>query len=82
MAEKAFPITVGISAGIGAAVFFFVIGVIGTYSNFAHTFIETMGSLFTGYNPSLTGAFFGLVWAYLYFFVLGTVVVWLYNLLI
>lgn len=81
MAEKAFPVTVGIAAGIGAGLFFFIIGVFGSYSNFGHSFITAMGSIFIGYNPSWTGGFIAMVWAYLYFFVFGTVITWIYNLL-
>lgn len=78
---KALPITVGTSVGIGAGIFFFLVGVAGIYSNFGHVFVEAMGSVFLGYNPSWTGSFFGMVWAYLYFFVFGTIIVWVYDLL-
>ena len=47
--------------------------------HYGHTFVESIGTLYVGYNSSIVGGLIGLVWGFIDLFIFGWLVAALYN---
>lgn len=76
------PLAFGIAAGIVWGLCVFFVGLMSAYANMAGAFVDTLGSAYLGYAPTLAGSVIGFVWAFIDSFILAFVAAWIYNLLV
>ena len=69
----------GFSLGLLWAVAMFATGMIASITNWGHSFIAVMSSLYVGFEPTLMGSLIGAVWAFVDWFIGGWIIAWLYN---
>lgn len=71
--------SLGMSAGIIWSLCLFIIALLATYTGYGTEFVEFAGTVFLGYEPTLLGAFIGLVGGFIDAFVGAFLLVCLYN---
>lgn len=76
------PLAFGIAAGIVWGLCVFFVGLMAAYANMAVALVDTLGSAYPGYAPTLAGSVIGFVWAFIDAFILAFVAAWIYNLLV
>lgn len=72
----------GLAAGILWAVFLFVLTFIGMGTGYAAGFLQPLSSVYPGYQLSASGAFFGLIDAFIDAFVGFWLLIKIYNALL
>jgi hypothetical protein len=77
------PWRVGIGFGFIWALGLFILALISHNTiYYGHPFIQSLDSVYIGYSPTVEGAFVGLCWGFINFFIFGWLVAWLYNILL
>lgn len=71
-----FGFALGLIWGLGM----FCMALAGLYFQYALPAIQLVGSVYWGYAASWKGAFHGLGWGFLDFFIFGLLVAWVYNM--
>lgn len=76
---KLSPKALGLSLGIlwGLSVFF--LGLAAYYYSYGKPFIDTMATLYLGFEPSIKGSIIGGLLGFLNAFITGLIIGWLYN---
>lgn len=69
----------GLALGTLWGLAMFVIGLFATYCNYGLAFVKSMGSVYLGFEPTLWGAFLGLIWGFVDFFLFGFLIALFYN---
>ena len=77
--NKLNAMAMGLAFGILWAAGAFIIVLLATYGDYATPWVALMGSAYLGVEPSLTGAFVALPWAFVDAFIGGYLFAWLYN---
>ena len=77
--SKLNELCLGLAIGIACAVYVLFIGVLAWLFGWGYSVVEVLSSLYIGYNASLLGAMVGAIWAFVYGFIAGVVIAWLYN---
>jgi len=73
----------GIAFGFIWALGLFILALI-SYNTiyYGHPFIQSMDSIYIGYSPTIDGAFMGLCWGFISFFIFGWLVASVYNFML
>jgi hypothetical protein len=82
MVSELNPVALGIGGGVAWGLCIFGVGLMATYANMAVPFVNTLGSAYLGYAPTLVGSIIGLIWAFVDAFVLLFITAWIYNIVI
>ncbi|HLD17035.1 MAG TPA: bacteriophage holin [Coxiellaceae bacterium] len=69
----------GLAMGVLWAVAVFLTGLVAAHSNWGHSFVAVMSSLYIGYKPTVVGSLIGAAWGFVDWFIAGCVLGWLYN---
>ncbi len=72
----------GLTCGIFWALTMFVLGLSATFLNYGDSWVAFLGSIYIGFDDTLFGTLLGVVWAFVDWWIAGTIFAWLYNLLI
>ncbi len=70
----------GLSIGIIEALVLALLGYVAMQFGYGQAVIDSIGTLFKGYDASLGGIIIGAIWGFVKGFVLGILIGWLYNL--
>ena len=75
------PVSFGLAFGIlwGAATL--LVGILAFAFGWGGPFVNVLGSLYVGYEPTILGSLVGGVWGLIDGFIGGFILAWLYNLL-
>ena len=74
------PVPLGVAVGVLWAISVFVAGII-AMTGWSLGLVQTLGTLYIGYGPSLLGAIIGALWGFVDGLIAGVVVAWIYNFL-
>ncbi|WP_035918972.1 bacteriophage holin [Legionella fairfieldensis] len=77
---KLHPLALGLALGVIWGISTLLMGLIATYYAYGKTFVAAMGSLYIGYEPSVSGSLIGGLIGFIDAFIGGVLVAWLYNL--
>ena len=77
--QKINAVNLGIAIGVIAAIYCFLLGLIALWFNWGTGLVQTISSLYIGYNASYLGSLIGAVWAFADGFIAGIVIAWIYN---
>jgi hypothetical protein len=77
------PFSFGLACGILWAICAFTMGmvVMMTAKEYGTAFVSSVGTLYIGYKATFLGSIIGAIWAFFDAFILGLVLIWLYNAL-
>ena len=78
MLEKINIKALGLALGLTWAGGVFILGFFASFG-YGTNLVNFISKLYIGYEPTLTGALTGALWAFVCAFVGGVVVAWLYN---
>ncbi len=73
------PFALGIAIGVLWAIYVFFAGIVAMFG-WGVALVETLASLYIGYEASVIGAIIGAVWAFVDGFIAGVVIAWIYNM--
>ena len=73
------PKALGISAGIIAAAAVFIMTLLAAGTGYGSAMMTMYGTIHPGYSISVLGAFVGIIYGFICWFVAGYVLAWLYN---
>jgi hypothetical protein len=73
--EKRFGLALGLTKGIGML----ALGVLATYFGWGVEVVYLLGTVYSGYEPTLLGSFMGAGWAVADGFICGALFAWFYN---
>lgn len=76
--NKIQPLALGVAIGVLWAIYVFFIGIAAMFG-WGNALVETLASLYIGYEASVIGAIIGAIWAFIDGFVAGVVIAWIYN---
>lgn len=76
---KASPMALGLALGVVWGVSVFLMGLSAHYFSYGVTFVESLQTLYIGYDISIGGAFVGGLIGFFDAFFFGLIVGWLYN---
>ncbi len=76
--NKCQPLALGIAIGVLWALYVFFAALFAMFG-WGAALVETLGSFYVGYGPSIAGAIIGAIWAFVDGFVAGVVIAWIYN---
>ncbi len=79
MTGKLNPKGLGISTGIIGGMCAFLLTLFSAATGYGAKFLEAYASIHPGYTISIIGAFIGLVYSFICWFVVGYALAWLYN---
>lgn len=75
------PWRVGLALGCIWGLSLLIIGLIASSTMYyGHPFVQALDSVYIGYAPTVDGAFVGLAWGFIGFFIFGWCISILYNL--
>jgi hypothetical protein len=77
--NKCQPLALGVAIGVLWAIYVFFAGIFANFG-WGAPLVNTLGSFYIGYAPSIVGAIIGAIWALIDGFVAGVVIAWIYNL--
>ena len=77
--KKLNPIALGTAAGIGLALYFFMLVLLAMYANWGNAFVEMIGSVYLGVDVSWKGALLILPWSFVDAFIGAFIIAWIYN---
>lgn len=81
--QRLSPWRMGFAVGLIWSLTLFVLALIAHNTIFyGHPFIQALDSVYIGYSPTVEGAFIGLCWGFIDFFIFGWLVTWVYNLVL
>lgn len=76
---KLCPVALGLSLGVIWGVSVFFIGMVAHFYLYGRPFVEALGVLYIGYDPSIAGCVIGGLIGFLDAFLGGLIIAWLYN---
>lgn len=76
--NKLSPNALGVAIGVLWAAYVFFCGITAIFG-WGVALVETLSSLYIGYDPSIVGAFIGAVWGFVDGYIAGVVIAWIYN---
>jgi hypothetical protein len=76
--NKCQPSTLGIAIGVVWAFYVSCAGILAMFG-WGTAAVETLGSFYLGYGPSVTGAIIGAIWAFVDGLVAGVIIAWIYD---
>jgi hypothetical protein len=82
MVDELKPLPLGIAAGIAYGLCIFLLGLMATFSGMGTALVETLGTGYVGYAPTVVGSIIGFIWAFIDALVFVFIAAWLYNYLI
>lgn len=71
----------GLTFGILWSASVLILGLLSMAFDWGTDFVETLSSLYFGYEPTILGSVIGAAWGFVDGFIFGVLVAWLYNLL-
>lgn len=77
---KLSPLALGLAMGILWGLFVLIMGLLAAYYSYGTPFVSSMGVLYVGYQPTVSGAFIGCLIGFVDAFIVGAILAWLYNL--
>jgi len=69
----------GVAMGLLWSICVMIMALIAMTGDWGAEFVRWLGSLYIGYDASISGAFVGLAWGFVDGFVCGAILAWLYN---
>lgn len=76
--DKCHPVALGVAIGVLWAFYVFGLAIIAMFG-WGNALLESLASLYIGYDASIIGAIIGAIWAFVDGFVAGFVIGWVYN---
>ncbi len=76
--NKCQPIALGVAIGVLWAFYVSCLAIVAMFG-WGTALVESLASLYIGYEASLIGALIGAVWAFVDGFIAGVVIAWVYN---
>lgn len=73
------PLALGIAIGVLWAAYVLILGIMAMF-DWGNAAVESLASLYLGYEASIVGAVIGGIWAFVDGFIAGLVIAWIYNL--
>ncbi|MDP3559188.1 MAG: bacteriophage holin [Legionellaceae bacterium] len=73
------PVALGIASGLLWGFSLLFMGLVAHYLFYGVTFVETMGTLYMGYGPTVLGSFLGGLFGFVDGFVRGFILAFIYN---
>ena len=73
------PCALGLAFGVLWGISILLLGLAATYYAYGHDFVTSMGNLYPGYTPSVSGSFLGAIIGFIDAFVMAFIIAWLYN---
>jgi uncharacterized membrane protein len=74
------PIALGLALGIIWGLSVLIMGLISTYYPYGKAFVASLGTVYTGFAPTVRGSIIGGLIGFVDAFILGLILAWLYNL--
>ena len=74
------PLAMGLAVGVMWGLSVLISGLAAYYYSYGKPFVIAMSSVYIGYNPSISGSFFGALLAFVEGMIAGAVFAGLYNL--
>lgn len=76
---KLHVLSFGLALGIVWGVSIFVIGLIAMTTDWGGGFVETMHTVYIGYEPTILGSIIGGIWGFVDLFIGGMIIAAIYN---
>lgn len=76
---KLSPVGLGLSLGILWGLSLLVLGLLAYHYAYGITFVQSVGTVYMGYEPSIKGSLVGALMGFVHAFVKGFLIAWLYN---
>ena len=76
---KLSPVGLGMSLGVIWGLSLFLLGLLAYLCAYGQSFVSAVGSLYFGYEPSISGSILGGVIGFIDAFIKGFLIAWLYN---
>ena len=77
---KVHALSLGLTLGIIWGLGMFLTGLLATWCEaWGHKFVEVMGSIYIGFEPTYLGSVIGLAWGFVDAFIGGLIIAWIYN---
>ena len=73
-------ISFGLAFGVTCGIFAIFLGIMSTLFEWGIPLTIILSSLFIGFGPSFVGVVAGAVWAFVFGFIVGMLIAWLYNI--
>jgi len=74
------PVGLGLSLGVLWGLSILILGLLAYFHSYGKPFVEAMGVLYVGYEPSVQGSILGGIIGFVDAFITGVLIAWLYNL--
>lgn len=71
-----FAIALGFTWGLGA----FIMALVAMHTTWGVAFVQSMGTLYMGYKPTMMGAVMGFVWGFIDAGIFGLIMALVYNM--
>jgi hypothetical protein len=78
-AGKLGKLAFGLALGTVWGLSLFVVGLLGTFCDYGVSFVSAFGKVYLGFEPTVLGAFIGLLWGFFDFFIFGFLIALFYN---
>ncbi|GGI80238.1 bacteriophage holin [Legionella impletisoli] len=79
---KMSPLALGLSLGIFWGVSILLFGLMAYFFTFGEVFVNAIGAIYIGYEPTIIGSFIGGIIGFIDAFICGLIIAWLYNLFV
>lgn len=76
---KLSPLALGLAFGIIWGVSVLIMGLLASFYSYGTPFVTSVGVLYVGYEPTITGAIIGGLIGFIDAFIGGVILAWLYN---
>ncbi len=76
--NKCQPLALGVAIGVLWAIYVFGLAITAMFG-WGTALLESLASLYIGYEASVIGALIGAAWAFADGFIAGVVITWVYN---
>ncbi len=73
------PVKFGLALGIVWGVTLFITTLFSTWTNYGMDFLTMFQAMYPGFSITIPGAFIGAIYGFVDLFILGFVLIWLYN---
>lgn len=73
------PLALGLALGVFWGFWMLLMGLLAYHFSYGRPFVEAMGTLYLGYEPSIMGSLIGGIIGFVDAFIAGLIVAWLYN---
>ena len=74
------PVALGMALGVFWGISVLVMGLFAHYYSYGVAFVESLRTLYVGYQASVTGSFIGGLIGFVDGFFCGAIIAWLYNM--